>query len=224
MVITIGSTKGGVGKSTLGLHLSYVYALRGMRVCLIDGDAQGSVYKWVQVRSQIGLSSFGFSVRYLQGDSLLSFVQKGGVEYDMILIDSAGSDDATSRSAFVCADVILTPCGASALELWELSGLVSLVAELEKARGKEVPLYLFFSRVPSAGRARVLSEARAYLSGIGWAMERTLGAVIGERASYRWAAGSGQTIFDYRPSDKKAQAEMLALADELLLKTQNKIS
>lgn len=42
MIITIASEKGGVGKSTLTLNLGVHLAARGLRVCLIDLDAQAA--------------------------------------------------------------------------------------------------------------------------------------------------------------------------------------
>lgn len=218
MIITIASTKGGVGKSTLALHLAYAYAVQGLRVCLLDGDAQGSVYKWTKAREQSGLGVWGFGVGYAQGEGLLSLAQTQALENDVVLIDSAGTDDATSRSALLCGDAILTPCGASALDLWELAPLGALVQNLEKAQNRIVPLYAVFSRVPSSGRTRLLGEARDFLSGAGWSPARVLEGTVGERSSYRRAAGAGQTVFDYRPSDKKAQAETVFLAEELLQK------
>lgn len=41
-VIAVQNFKGGVGKSTVSVHLAQYLALRGYRVCLIDCDSQGS--------------------------------------------------------------------------------------------------------------------------------------------------------------------------------------
>ncbi|MDX9865411.1 MAG: ParA family protein [Anaerolineaceae bacterium] len=41
IVITLLNQKGGVGKTTISVHLAHFWALRGMRVLLIDLDAQG---------------------------------------------------------------------------------------------------------------------------------------------------------------------------------------
>ena len=41
-VVAVQNFKGGVGKSTVSVHLAQYLAIRGYRVCLIDCDSQGS--------------------------------------------------------------------------------------------------------------------------------------------------------------------------------------
>ncbi len=41
MILTVGGEKGGVGKSTLAVHLAYMLASSGRDPLLIDADPQG---------------------------------------------------------------------------------------------------------------------------------------------------------------------------------------
>jgi chromosome partitioning protein len=42
MIVTVGNTKGGVGKTTLAVQLALARTLAGRDVLLVDGDRQGS--------------------------------------------------------------------------------------------------------------------------------------------------------------------------------------
>ena len=55
MIVALLNQKGGVGKTTLALHLASEFAGRGRRVTLIDADSQGSALDWSQQRNREGL-------------------------------------------------------------------------------------------------------------------------------------------------------------------------
>jgi len=54
MILTIGSTKGGTGKTTLALQLALARTLAGNDVLLIDGDRQGTAQTAVAMRADAG--------------------------------------------------------------------------------------------------------------------------------------------------------------------------
>jgi chromosome partitioning protein len=52
MIVTVGHTKGGVGKTCLALQLALGQALGGRDVLLIDADEQGSAQTAAAIRAR----------------------------------------------------------------------------------------------------------------------------------------------------------------------------
>ena len=109
-VITIASTKGGVGKSTLAVNLSAQFAKQGHDVALLDADPQGSAFKWNTVRQAVideGTKLSPIFVASVQGQTLLDLSKEKSDQGYYVFIDSAGVDNQSTRSALVRSDYVL---------------------------------------------------------------------------------------------------------------------
>ena len=104
MIVTVGNTKGGVGKTTLALNIAIARALAGRDVWLIDGDRQGTAQTALTIRSEAGRVPAIACAQYSDGSTLRAQVLQVGPKFDDIIIDAGGRDSTAQRQrSFVTA-------------------------------------------------------------------------------------------------------------------------
>ncbi len=68
-IVAVSSSKGGVGKTTIALHLAFTFARRGLRTILVDADPNGDVLSYVNARDRAQAGAYDIM---LHGNELQS--------------------------------------------------------------------------------------------------------------------------------------------------------
>jgi chromosome partitioning protein len=130
MIITIANSKGGVGKSTLAVHLAAWLHEQGKRVTLADCDTQQSSSEWIR-EAVPGVKA----VRLDNPDIILNDLPNLHQDADFVVADGPGSQTETSRALLLRADLAIVPCKASMLEIRALAKATEVLRQAQDIRG-----------------------------------------------------------------------------------------
>src|SRR3954451_2550936 len=106
VILAVGNTKGGVGKTTIAVNLAILRVAAGQDVLLVDGDEQGSASLFSQLRADL-VGACGYTAVGLHGAALRTQVRQLATKYSDIVIDVGGRDTGSLRAALTVADVVL---------------------------------------------------------------------------------------------------------------------
>ncbi|MBY0585802.1 ParA family protein [bacterium] len=133
MIITIANSKGGVGKSTLAVHLAAWLHEQGCKVTLADCDTQQSSSEWI--REAVPEVK---AVRLDNPDVILNDLPTLNQDADFVVADGPGSQTETSRALLLRADLAIVPCKASMLEIRALAKATEVLRQAQDIR-KGIP-------------------------------------------------------------------------------------
>jgi len=192
--LALAASKGGVGKTTLSLHLAVTAALAGERVLVLDADAQRSCVAWANLRDRDHPRVEG-----IEPLDVTARLDRAGAEgYTVCIVDTAPRASGSLTALLRAIQYVLVPLRPSALDLAALEQSLAIVAAADK------PGAIVLNACPA--RAPEIPEARYELLGL----DLPLAPDVGERRSYGRAIASGQAVVEFEPTGAAA-SEMSAL-------------
>jgi len=212
MIITVGNTKGGVGKTTLALNIAIARALAGRDVWLIDGDRQGTAQAAISIRADSGHQPGIACATYPDGPTLRAQVQQQAKKFDDIVIDAGGRDSTALRAALTLSDVLLVPFQPRSFDVWALDDIAGLIDEVRSVRDG-LRAYAVLNCADPGESSSDNAEAAAAVANV--AQFEYLATPVRRRKSFANAAGQGLSVLEIKPTDKKACDELNALVHAL---------
>ena len=203
MIYAFLNEKGGVGKTTLSIHLADALARRGSRVLLIDADPQQSAMKWSTFRA----GENKFSVISMAKPTLHKELTPIYVDYIDIVIDGPPRVHELAKSIILAADLVLIPVQPSPPDVWATAEMVDLVNEARVFKETLKSVIAINRRIVNTGR-----DVRDALLTLNTPI---LQADISQRVIFAEAFAAGKTVFDLNPHSLAAH-EVEAFVTEVV--------
>lgn len=210
MIITIGNTKGGTGKTTLAVQLALACALAKREVWLIDGDRQGTASSAIALRNEAGRQPGIACAQYSEGAVLRGQVQQQREKWDDIVIDAGGRDSTALRAALIISDVLVVPFAPRSYDVWALDDVAALVDEARSIRDGLKAFAVLNLADPGQNAVDNL-EAEAAVAEV--SQLEYLPTPIRRRKAFSNAGGQGISVLELSPRDPKACDEINKLVE-----------
>jgi chromosome partitioning protein len=216
VIVTVGNTKGGVGKTTLALQLALARRLAGHDVLLVDADRQGSAQMAVAIRSEAGRQPELSCVQYAEGKLLRAQVGPLAAKHDDTIIDAGGRDSEALRVALGRSDVLLVPGQPRAVDVWSLADIAELVEQVQAAREDDDRPPLKALAVLNLADPGANPDNMDAVTALGqFPQLMAIDAPIRRRKAVANAMAHGLSVFELTPRDPKAAEEFTALCDRI---------
>lgn len=202
MILAVGNTKGGVGKTTLAVQLAIGRARQGHRVWLVDADTQGTASMSIAERSvEPGIACSS----YIEPKALRSQVKQQAVGYDDVIIDVGGRDNGVLRTALMLADAALVPFAPMSFDLWAMHNMAKAIADVN---GERDGLRVFAVMNQAEPRENSTDNAEAAAAVRDIPEFEYLDLPIRKRKAFSVASSQGVGVGEASTVDPKALAEI----------------
>jgi chromosome partitioning protein len=201
-VLTVTSTKGGAGKTTIVMALAGTLAAEGLRVAVVDADPNRTYASWaegVYEGPPVAIRAEADEAR------LADAIDEVAPEADLVLVDTAGFGNRAALLAMAAADAVLVPCTPSRADVEQAAKTLQLLDGTARAARRAIPARVVPSRLKHA-----TAVSRHVVAELDAATLPRTAAGIGDRVAFAEMTFSGRV-----PAGGDAGQEVAALVEEL---------
>jgi chromosome partitioning protein len=206
MMIVLANTKGGVGKSTLAVHVAVWLHDQGCKSALLDTDKQRSSSQWVAEAEP------GITVHTADSpEKCLSDARRLLQGHDFLVGDGPGGLDDLSRALLILADLALFPISPSILDLRSVTQATTILRFAQGINNGRPDGQLILNKMRK--RDTISRELRAAATNLGVGVAQ---GIVRDLQAFRDAAQQGSVVGRMGKKTAGAAAEIDALCRELL--------
>ena len=207
-VISVCSTKGGVGKTTMVICLADAFARQGGSVAILDADPNGHIGSW---RERAGDDCDVASVGEVDDTTLIDAIDAAAAEHALVFVDLEGAASRAVTYAIAASDLVLIPTKVSGMDLQEVFRTYEVVQRTERLLKRPIRARVVFTQM-SPLLSKVASHARREIEAAALPVLKT--EVI-QRVAYQAIHFTGATP-THPDGDPKAAREINAILGELI--------
>jgi chromosome partitioning protein len=200
-IITIATSKGGAGKTTLAQIIAGTLSTRGHRIAAIDADYNHTLTDWVRT-----FDTCPIEVRH-ELDERKMIDLAGALEqaHDLVVIDTAGAAMQATVFAIGCADLVLIPCQLSSADVVEAAKTKQLVDSAARMTRRTIPVRAVLTDFQPGTHIARHVEAELAKCGL-----QVLSTKLHRLVAFKEMTFNGQV-----PRDGTAGAQVTALLEEI---------
>lgn len=204
--IVFASSKGGVGKTTSALALSFVLANNGVLTTLIDADPNAPLVRWAD-RFPEGVPA-GLTVKGALGSEVAEVIDAATDPF--VIVDLEGSKNVEVSVGLGRADLALIPMKGSQLDADEAASVIKLIRRQELVFRRKIPYRIFFSQTSPVIADRGMRDIEAQLREQGIP---TMRVAMMDRAAFKAPFRIGGSIYSLTSADVRQPAVAIENAE-----------